>query len=491
MTIGSVLIPRFSLLAAVGGRREMLTEPIALAPEPGREQAVGEASGAAEAFGIRVGMSVSEALGRCPQLILQPPDPGRTASGWERILRKLEAIGAEVESNRAGEAFFAVDGLRGILGPRREDVLARAAGAIGAPARIAGAPNRFCARAAATMARGRGRRAIRVIAAGGERDFLAPLPVELLDRALRDRIGRDDPRAGRLVATLERLGVRTLGDLAGLPRVAIADRFGALGLQAHELARGLDTPLRPRTPHEDLIQSIGLPEAAYGAQLERALDLLIERLLGDPRREGRAIRSLSLEARLAGGGSWSAAAVMRSASSSPERLRLAIAPKLGTLAAPATALALRAVEMAPAAGAQPTLGENPGRAAARAARRGGPAGPGRGGTGCGAARPRCRSGLEGARALGGARPLQRPGRGPMSRPANPYAPREIPVVVAGGQPRSVAGRGVEAVREQWLVEDRWWSGRPLRRHYLELVLAGGRCTVVYRDLETGRWYEQR
>ena len=75
-----------------------------------REQAVGEASGPAEAFGIRPGMPLSEALGRCPQLVLQPPDPGRTASAWERILRRLEAIGAEVESNRAGEAFFAVDG---------------------------------------------------------------------------------------------------------------------------------------------------------------------------------------------------------------------------------------------------------------------------------------------------------------------------------------------------------------------------------------------
>ncbi|MFN8114357.1 MAG: hypothetical protein U0R51_14305 [Solirubrobacterales bacterium] len=363
MIIGSVLIPRFALLAATGGRREMLTEPIALAPEPGREQAVGEASGAAEAFGIRPGMPVSEALGRCPQLVLQPPDPGRTASAWERILRRLEAIGAEVESNRPGEAFFAVDGLRSIWGPRRADVLAKAGRTLGTPARIAGGPNRFCARAAATMARGRGRRAIRVVAPGSERDFLAPLAIGLLEHALRDRTaapGRDDPRARRLVATLERLGVKTLGDLAGLPRIAIADRFGELGLQANDLARGLDTPLRPRTPHEDLVQAIGLPEAAYGAQLERALDLLIERLLGDPRREGRAIRSLSLEARLAGGGSWSATAVMRSASSSPERLRLAIAPKLGLLTAPATALALRAVDTAPASGAQAALGEDPG-----------------------------------------------------------------------------------------------------------------------------------
>jgi protein ImuB len=358
VTVGSVLIPRFSLLAAVGGRRERLTAPVALAPEPSREQVVGEVSGAAEAFGVRAGMAVSEALGRCPELVLHPPDPGRAASGWERVLRRLEAIGAEVESPRPGEAFFAVDGLRTIWGPGRRDVLARAARAVAMPAKVAGAPSRFCARAAAATARGR-RRAIRVVAPGSEQSFLAPLPVALLDGELGDREGSDEARARRLIATLERLGVGTLGDLAGLPRVAIADRFGALGLRAHDLARGLDTPLRPRVPHEDLVQAIGLPEAAYGAQLERALDLLLERLLSDPRRRGRAIRSLALEARLAGGGGWSATAVLRSASAAPERLRAAIAPKLGALTAPAAALALRAIELAPAAGVQPALAEDP------------------------------------------------------------------------------------------------------------------------------------
>src|SRR5215210_7008615 len=92
MTVGSVLIPRFSLIAALGGsgdRSGMLTEPVALAPEAGREQAVGEVSGAAEAFGIRAGMSLSEALGRCPRLALVPPDPGRAASEWERVLQGL------------------------------------------------------------------------------------------------------------------------------------------------------------------------------------------------------------------------------------------------------------------------------------------------------------------------------------------------------------------------------------------------------------------
>ncbi|MEO7197071.1 MAG: hypothetical protein ABIZ50_01215, partial [Solirubrobacterales bacterium] len=294
MFVGSALIPRFSLLAAVGDRSGMLTEPAAVAPQPGGEQRVGEVSGAAEAFGIRPGMPVSEALGRCPRLALLAPDPGRAAAEWERIVRNLEGIGASVESNRVGEAFFAIDGLRSIWGPRREDVLIRAGRAIGLPARIAGAPTRFCAYAAASTAGSRRRRAPRVIGAGRERDFLAPLPVSLLDGRLQIE---DGETGGRLVGTLERLGVRTLGDLAGLPRVAIADRFGGLGLRARGLACGEDTPLRPRRPHEELVQAIGLPEAAYGIQLVRALDLLIERVLADPRRAERAIRSLRLEAR--------------------------------------------------------------------------------------------------------------------------------------------------------------------------------------------------
>jgi hypothetical protein len=49
-----------------------------------------------------------------------------------------------------------------------------------------------------------------------------------------------------------------------------------------------------------------------------------------------------------------------------------------------------------------------------------------------------------------------------------------------------------AVREEWVVEDRWWTGAPLRRRYFELVLADGRDVVVFRELTGARgWYEQR
>ena len=61
----------------------------------------------------------------------------------------------------------------------------------------------------------------------------------------------------------------------------------------------------------------------------------------------------------------------------------------------------------------------------------------------------------------------------------------------GGVPEAVGGIAVEAVREDWVVEDRWWSGRPLRRRYFELVLADGRDVVVFHDIAGGGWLAQR
>jgi hypothetical protein len=66
---------------------------------------------------------------------------------------------------------------------------------------------------------------------------------------------------------------------------------------------------------------------------------------------------------------------------------------------------------------------------------------------------------------------------------------------ANGVPMAVGPapeeRPVDSVREEWVVEDRWWTGRPLRRRYFELVLRDGRNVVVFRDLVDGGWFLQR
>src|SRR4051812_46273779 len=102
-----VLLPRFELVVAAADREELLRAPAALAPEPGREARVGESSPAAEAFGVRAGTPLGEALARCPSLTLVPPDPAGVADRWERLLVRLEAIGAAVEPERPGLACFA------------------------------------------------------------------------------------------------------------------------------------------------------------------------------------------------------------------------------------------------------------------------------------------------------------------------------------------------------------------------------------------------
>jgi protein ImuB len=320
----------------------MLGRAAALAPEPGAAQLIGEVSEpAAEGFGLRQGMRLGEALSRCPELALIPPDPERAERSWEEALRRLEGIGAEVESDHAGEAFFEVKGLLGLWGGI-DGMLDRARAELGSSVRLGAAPGRFCAYAAARRGQ--------VVPDGGARVFLAPLPVSLLC----GRLGGDEDDFPN---ELERLGISTLGRLAGLPRDAVGDRFGRLGLRALRLARGEDEPLRPRPVREAIAVELELPEAVTGQQLERALELLISRLLAHPFRRGRTLRSLRLSARLAAGGGWRRQVALRRASADPNRLSDALLPHLALLPAPASTLRLKAVALGPETGEQLTLSE--------------------------------------------------------------------------------------------------------------------------------------
>ncbi len=347
-------IPRFALTVAAG-KDAQLNGPLALAPEAGREPVVGEASAAAETYGVRAGMRLGEALARCPELKLVPPDPAGVADAQEALLRALEAIGAAVESGRPGLAFFDAHALRHI----HQDVVAQARRAAGRPARVGAAPNRFTALAAAARARPR---RTEVVPEDGVRAYLAPLPVALL-RTLAEGCETDEALLV-LPEPLERLGIATLGELAKLPRAAVADRFGAPGLRAHDLARGKDVPLRTRTPLERLEEQLELPEAASGPQLEQGLGLLIDRLLARRERRGRALRSAILSAKLVEGGTWRERMVFREPLADAKRMRLVLAPKLMTLPAPAEVLLLRAEGFGPPGGGQGALLTEPATARA-------------------------------------------------------------------------------------------------------------------------------
>jgi hypothetical protein len=308
------------------------------------------------------------------------------------VLAALEGIGAAVESERAGVVCFDASGLLKLHGGL-DGVLAVTRRALEVPARLGVADSRFAAIAAASRARprraevaplgsgaegalhgrraegapgaahgrragagapltGRGRRGCDPLAA-----YLAPMPVDLLGTRAE---------TAALPEPLERFGIRTLGELAALPRAALADRFGAAGPLARDLARGRDTPLVPRRPAERLEEALELPESGSGAQLEHALNLLIDRLVARRERRGRTFRSVVLSAALVEGGTWRLRMTFREAHADPRRMRLALAPRLAELPAPADVLRLRVEGLGPPAGLQRSLIAEP--AAIRAAR---------------------------------------------------------------------------------------------------------------------------
>jgi protein ImuB len=153
--------------------------------------------------------------------------------------------------------------------------------------------------------------------------FLAPLALSQL---------RLDPK---LEAQLSALGIITIGDLAGLPLPAVADRFGRPGIEAWRLSRGEDEAhIIPRTPPEPLSEAIEFPEPVGDElTLRGAVVVLVDRLLAHPNRRGRPARSVTISARLAAGGSWRRPIALRDATADPRRLRDAISPRLTELPA--------------------------------------------------------------------------------------------------------------------------------------------------------------
>ncbi len=335
-------LPRFELVIAAGGSQALAGRALALAPSVGAEQRVGEPSGAAEARGVSGGMLLGEALARCPELVLVPADPVRVAEAWEGALVALESIGAAVEPAAPGLVYFQVDGLEGMHGSR-EATIAAARRALRRPARMGGGPSRFCAQGAAMAVRSR--RPLLLEGAHAGR-WLSGRPVELL--AHREE-------TAMLVAPLQRLGVRTLGELTKLGRAAMADRFGDAGAFAHRLAGGQDTPLRARAPQERLEESMEVGDASSGEALGRVLGVLVDRLLARSERRGRTLVVATLSARLLAGGGWRERVVFRQALSDPERIRLALSVRLLLLPAPAAALSLAVERFGPPAGEQVTL----------------------------------------------------------------------------------------------------------------------------------------
>jgi protein ImuB len=338
--IACVVIPGFELRAALRERLRLLLEPAALAPEPGTEPLLGPITAAAEAAGVAPGMRLGEALATCPSLQLVDPDPAAAEEAWERIVRQLEDAGFSVDPAAPGCAYFETRGVERLYGGL-EGALKRALAAVGPgwDARVGAAGRRFAALAAANVARSG---QVLVVSDEETPDFLAPLPLTLL------------PVEPRRREELEELGVKRLGELAGLPGAAVAERLGPDGHRAWSLARGGSRRrVRGRRPAAELSETLEFPEAVGNElTLRRTLGVLLDRLLARPERGGRELRKVALAARLVGGGSWRRTVTLRDATAEPARLRAALGPKLLDLPAPIFMLRLEALTLAESTGRQ-------------------------------------------------------------------------------------------------------------------------------------------
>ena len=281
-----------------------------------------------------------------------------------RDARRLENIGAAVESGAPGTRLVRRAGLNTLHGGSLEGVLAAARRALDEPVRLGAAPSRFAALAAASRARAR-KAEVAAVERGGAARLLAPLPVSLL---------RMRPETAALPDALERFGsprsaswprCRARRWPTASARSAVGARPGAAGA-TRRCARA--------PPSERLEEALELPESASGAQLERGLGLLIDRLLARHERRGRALRAVVLAAKLVEGGTWRARVTFREALADPRRMRLVLVQRLAELPAPAEALRLRAEGFGPPAGDQRSLLAEPAAVRAAPAARGGPPG---------------------------------------------------------------------------------------------------------------------
>jgi protein ImuB len=341
--IACILVSGFELRAALRERPRLELRPAALAPLPGTEPLLGPVTAAAEAAGVQPGMRLGEALAMCPQLVLVERDPAGAEQAWEEIVRRLEDDGFAVEPVEPGCLYFETRGVERLYGGVAP-ALKRALRAVGASwdASAGAADRRFAALAAAAIARPG-----QALVVSDERtqEFLAPLPLTLL------------PLDEKLREDCEQLGVKKIGQLAGLPGAAVAERLGPDGRHAWSLARGGERGrVQARRPPAEIVERLEFPDAVGNElTLRRALNALLDRILARSERGGREIRKVALSARLVGGGSWRRTVTLREPSAERGVLRAALGPKLAELPAPVLTLGIELVGLTESPGRQLAL----------------------------------------------------------------------------------------------------------------------------------------
>lgn len=257
----------------------------------GNRGVVASASYEARRFGIHAAMPMGHARRLCPSAAVLPPDHRKYRAASEQVFAIFRSFTPLVEGVSLDEAFLDVSGLRLHIDhvlEVAERLRRKLRSDLGLPASVGVAANKLLAKLASQSAKPDG---IRHLPAGTELDFLHPLPV----RALWG-IGEATH------ASLERLGVVTVGDLAQIsPETLIGSLGRAAGRAMHELSWGRDD--RPVVAHSEA-KSLSVEQTyehdVYGAErLSSELLGHCDRLADRLRRAGLMGRTVTVKIRFA------------------------------------------------------------------------------------------------------------------------------------------------------------------------------------------------
>lgn len=215
--------------------------PLVAAGLAGRPSAVLRAnrvvacSPSAREEGVRLRQRRREAEAACPGLLVAAEDPARDVRAFEAVVAAVAFFTPRLEVSRPGVCSVAARGparyfggeasLAAQLSRAVDDVLVPGEGP---RCRIGVADTPFAARLAARDAGNAGDAGnVLIVPVGTTASWLAELPIGALGRP-------------ELVDLLRRLGLRRLGEFAGMDEGLVGERFGSEGVVAHRLASGLD-----------------------------------------------------------------------------------------------------------------------------------------------------------------------------------------------------------------------------------------------------------
>jgi nucleotidyltransferase/DNA polymerase involved in DNA repair len=270
-------------------------KPVVIGSEPqeGRGRGVvATANYAARRYGIGSAMPISEAWRRCPSAVYLRPRMRLYADVSRRVRAIFERFTDLIEPISIDEAFLDVTASRRLYGDgpaiavhikdviRREEELTASIGC---------AASKFVAKIASDLDKPDG---LVVVEAGGEADFLAPLPI--------GRLWGAGPKA---LERFRRLGCVTIGDAARLDRDVLVRGFGeSMGDRFHRLSRGID--VRPVVP-DHVRKSLG-KETTFGEDVadrkivERTLLDLADQVAASLRRKRLAGATVTVKLRWEG-----------------------------------------------------------------------------------------------------------------------------------------------------------------------------------------------